>query len=155
VLLPQLKAVFALTKFSTLILGVILFSVVSLGIINTLFMSLYERMFEFGVIRAVGTRPFGVGRLVMFEAGALAVFSIILGSILGFVISALVAHTGIDYSGIEYSGVTFRHLLYPVLEVKQYLVYPAAVFLFTVLIGLYPATFAAKMNPAEAMRKSM
>ncbi|MCK4302483.1 MAG: ABC transporter permease, partial [candidate division Zixibacteria bacterium] len=70
VLLPQLEAAFELSGFSTLIVAIILFGVVSLGIVNTLFMSLHERMFEFGVMRAVGTRPVAMGQLVILEAGA-------------------------------------------------------------------------------------
>ena len=100
-------------------MGVILFGVVVFGIINTLFMSLYERMFEFGVLRAVGTRPFGMARVILFEAGALAIVSIGLGMILGFV-----------------------------------LIYPVWLFIFTIIAGLYPARYAAKMSPAAAMRRS-
>lgn len=155
VLLPQLEAAFELSQFSTLITALILFGVVSLGIINTLFMSIHERMFEFGIIRAVGTRPFGVLRLILFEAGALAVISIILGNLLGFISTYLVSKIGIDYTGIEFVGVTFRELLYPVLKIKQFIIYPIWVFIFTLFAGLYPAVYAAKMSPAEAMRKSM
>ncbi|RKX20072.1 MAG: hypothetical protein DRP51_06320, partial [Candidatus Zixiibacteriota bacterium] len=48
IILPQLKMVFDLTDFSMAIMALILFGIVSLGIVNTLFMSLHERMFEFG-----------------------------------------------------------------------------------------------------------
>ena len=137
-----------------MIVGVILFGVVSLGIINTLFMSLYERMFEFGVLRALGTRPFSMGRLIVFEAGGLAVISIVLGLIIGFFVTYLVAQIGIDYIGIEYEGVTFTELLYPVLELRQFIIYPVLVFFFTMLVGLYPAFYAGRLNPVDAMRRS-
>lgn len=153
-LMPQLKMVFEFSDFSILLVGVILFSVVALGIVNTLFMSLYERMFEFGVMRAVGTRPFAMGRLIIFEAGALAAVSCVLGIILGWIVSYILAQTGIDYTGIEYAGVTFRELLFPVMKVEQYIQYPIVVFIFTIIIGLYPAWYAARMNAAEAMRRS-
>jgi len=153
-LMPQLKVALDLTQYATLFLGIILFAVVSLGIVNTLFMSLYERMFEFGVLRAVGTRPLAMGRLVIFEAAALAIISIIMGTILGFIITYWLSTTGIDYSGIEYVGVTFRKLMYPVMQLHQFIEFPIYVFLFTVLIGLYPAWYAARMTPAKAMRKS-
>jgi ABC-type lipoprotein release transport system permease subunit len=154
-ILPQMEAVFKLSQFSTFIIGIILFGVVTLGIINTLFMSLHERMFEFGVLRAVGTRPAGMAMLIIFEAAALAVLSIILGDILGLVVTYVFTLTGIDYTGIEFVGVTFRELIYPVLNVEQFIVYPIWVFVFTVIAGLYPALYAARMSPAEAMRKSM
>ena len=155
VLLPQLEIVFELSEFSIYIGAIILFGVVMLGIINTLFMSLHERMFEFGVLRAVGTRPRAMATLILFEAAALAVISIILGNILGLILTAIFSHTGIDYTGIEYVGVTFRELLYPVLELRQFVIYPFWVFVFTVIVGVYPAFYAAPMQPAEAMRKSM
>jgi len=154
-LLPELKAAFELSHFATYIVGFILFGVVALGIVNTLFMSLHERMFEFGVMRAVGTRPLRMAQLILFEAGALAAISIILGLFIGFVITLITMKTGIDYTGIEFSGVTFRKLLYPELKIEQFLIYPFAVFLFTVLVGLFPAFSAAKLSPAKAMRRSL
>lgn len=154
VLVPQLEAVFEFSQFSTYMVGLILFSVVALGIINTLFMSLHERMFEFGVMRAVGTRPLAVGRLIIFEAGSLAVISIILGSALGLIATAITAHYGINYAGIEFAGVTFRKLLFPELKVKHFTLFPVLVFMLTLVVGLYPAFFAARMKPAKALRRS-
>jgi len=154
-IMPQLKAVFELSQFSTYLTGLILFAVVALGIINTLFMSLHERMFEFGVLRAVGTRPFNIFKLVTFEAGALAVLSIVMGCILGFAVIFVLSQTGIDYTGIEYSGVTFRKLLFPELRLRQFIEYPLWVFVFTILVGFYPASYAARIMPAAAMRRSL
>jgi len=154
VIMPQLKAALEMSSFSTYLVGIMLFSVVALGIINTLFMSLHERMFEFGVMRAIGTRPFYMGRLILLEAGSLAVISIVLGIILGYAITAYIGHIGIDYSGIEFAGVTFRNLLYPVMKTEQFIRFPIWVFIFTIVIGLYPAIYAARMRPASALRKS-
>jgi ABC-type lipoprotein release transport system permease subunit len=153
--LPQVKTAFELSRFSTYILGLILFGIVALGIINTLFMSLYERMFEFGVLRAVGTRPSGIAQMIVYEAGFLAVLSIVLGAILGFLVTYITAWVGIDFKGIEYVGVTFRRLLYPIMTIRQFIEYPIWVFVFTTLVGLYPARYAAKMVPAAAMRRSL
>ncbi|MBN2408317.1 MAG: ABC transporter permease [Candidatus Aminicenantes bacterium] len=155
VLLPQLKTVLDMVWISLIFMAVLLFGIVAFGIINTLFMSLYERMFEFGVIRAVGTRPGGVRKLVVFEAGALAVLSIAMGTLLGLVITLIVMKTGIDYRGIELAGTTFYEMLYPKLHFQQFFIYPAAVFFFTLLVGLYPAGVAARMSISEALRRSL
>ena len=154
-ILPQLKAVLGFFWISLMVMAVILFGIIAFGITNTLFMSLYERMFEFGVIRAVGTRPSGVRRLVVFEAGALSILSIVMGVILGFIVTFIFTKTGIDYRGIEFAGTTMHEMLYPVIHIQQYVIYPVAVFLFTLLIGLYPAIVASKMSISNALRKSL
>jgi len=154
-IIPQMKAALDLSDFSTYLVALILFGVVALGIINTLFMSLHERMFEFGVLRAVGTRPMGLFRLIAFEAGSLALLSIAIGLFLGFVLTYITSKVGIDYTGIEFAGVTFRDLIYPVIKTSQFIEYPIWVFVFTIIAGIYPAVHAARMNPAKAMRRSL
>jgi ABC-type lipoprotein release transport system permease subunit len=154
-LLPQLHGILGIFWISLLIMAIILFGIVAFGIINTLFMSLYERLFEFGVIRAVGTRPGGVRRLIVFEAGSLSILSIILGTALGLIINLIFTKVGIDYRGIEFAGTTIHEMLYPVIHIQQFIIYPVAVFAFTLLIGLYPAAVASKMPISDALRKSL
>lgn len=154
-IMPELESILGMFWLSLLIMGLILFGIVAFGIINTLFMSLYERMFEFGVLRAVGTRSSGVGRMIIFEAGALAVVSIALGIVLGFLLTFILSKTGIDYRGIEFAGTTIRELLYPVMRISQFIIYPIAVLVFTMLIGIYPAVVAARMSVSDALRKSL
>ncbi|MDE0314341.1 MAG: FtsX-like permease family protein [Candidatus Poribacteria bacterium] len=153
-ILPQLPKVFAMSEYSKYVMGIVLFGVVIFGIINTLFMSLYERMFEYGVLRAVGTRSFGMARIILFEAGALAIVSIVIGVILGFVLTAIFANVGLDYTGNEMMGVTVQEFIFPVLTIEQFIIYPVAVFVFTIIAGLYPAWHVAKMSPVDAMRRS-
>jgi putative ABC transport system permease protein len=111
-------------------------------------------MFEFGVLRAVGTRPRTLAQLVIGEAAALAVISIVLGTIIAGIVVWIFTHVGIDYTGIEYAGVTFRSKIYPVAQLIQFIKYPLLVLLLTVIVGLYPALYAARLEPARAMRKS-
>jgi ABC-type lipoprotein release transport system permease subunit len=154
-LFPALMSIYDLSQVGTLIVGIILFAVVALGIINTLFMSIYERMFEFGVMRAVGTRPWGVRKLVVLEAGALALLSIVLGVTLGLILTGIISRTGLNYKGVEFAGVTIRTLIYPVLQVRQFILYPACVLIFTLFVGFYPAAYAARMSVTGAMKRTL
>lgn len=153
-ILPQLPKVFEVSKYSKYIMGAVLFGVVIFGIINTLFMSLYDRMFEFGVLRAVGTRSFGMARIMLFEAGALAIISIVFGGILGYALVVIFSHVGLDFTGNEMMGVTLQEYIYPVIKIQQFITYPVSVFIFTIIAGLYPAWHLAKMKPVDAMRRS-
>ena len=152
---PQLRAAFQYSRLSVKIIGAILFAIVALGIVNTLFMSIYERLFEFGVLKAMGTRPFDVWRLVVCEAGGLAIISIALGALIGWTATLLVARTGLDYRGIEMVGVVVQDLMYPVITVRQYLFYPFWLLVLTLIVGAYPAFCAARIPPAQALRKSL
>ncbi len=153
-LLKQMSALLRMSSVNMIITGAILFSLVALVIVNTLFMSLYERMFEFGVLRAIGTQATGLVRLVMFEAASLAVISIGIGVLIGFGISYWVSQVGIDYGNLEMAGVTLRDRIYPVIQWSQYVVIPAWAFVLTTLVGIYPALHASRITPARAMRKS-
>jgi ABC-type lipoprotein release transport system permease subunit len=42
-----------------------------------------------------------------------------------------------------------------VLRASQFFTYPFWVFVMTLIVGIYPAAYAAKIAPAEAMRKSL
>ena len=154
-LLPQMKVVFDMTGITIGMMVIILGAVVIFGIINTLFMSLYERMFEFAVMRAVGTRPSGMRKLVILEAGALGVISIILGIVLGFVLTLILTKTGIDYRGIEFAGTTMHEMLYPEMHVLDFILFPVGVIVFTLVVGIYPAWVAGRMKIADALRKSL
>ena len=154
-LLPQLKNIFDMTGTFRYIMAFLLIIVVIFGIINTLFMSLYERLFEFGVLRAVGTRPWGVFKLMLAESGALGIISAAIGVAISLILTGLVAKTGIDYRGIEFAGTTFNDLLFPVMKIYQFIVYPAGLFIFTLLVGIYPALVASRMSITEAIRRSL
>jgi ABC-type lipoprotein release transport system permease subunit len=154
-LLPELSAARGMSAFGILITAVILSGIVALGITNTLFMSLYERMFEFGVLRAVGTRPARMALMIVSEAAVLALISAAVGMLIGWLASHITAVYGLDYTGVDYAGVTILEPLRPKFRALQYWLYPAALFVFTLIVSLYPALYAARMNPVKAMRKSL
>ena len=154
-LIPELDMTLHLFNYAIILLAIVIFGVVVFGIVNTLFMSLYERFFEFGVLKAVGTRSFSIWKMIIYEACSLAFISNIIGIILGLLATIIFMKIGISFDGVDLGGVTVQRRLYPVIGLYQYIIYPIVVLLFTASIGIYPATFAAKLKPAQAMRKSM
>ncbi len=154
-LMPQLDSVIGMTDISNLIITSLVFAIVAVIIMNTLFMSLYERIFEFGVLRAVGTRPVNMALIIFFEATSLSLISIIIGLGIGYVFMYIFSVYGINYKGIEFAGVTITELIYPVVRPRQFTVFPVLIFIFSFIAAIYPAVFAAKLTPARAMQKSM
>ncbi len=154
-LAPQLQMVIGMQDFSLSIVGIIIFGIVVFGIFNTLFMAIYERIFEFGVLRAIGTKAGDLRKLIIYEAAFLGLISSIIGIIFGYLLSLYVQHVGIDYSGIELAGAAFSGKLYPVMEIRQFIVHPLLIFIFTILVSIYPSIHAGKINIADALRKSL
>ena len=152
-LLPGIKAAIAMSSFTTLIMGGLLFAIVALVVMNTLFMSLFERMQEFGILRAIGTRPFRMAAMILSEAGVLCLLGIAAGIVLGVSLTGIVSVTGIDYTGMEMGSITFREPIRPVLSLKQVVLFPVCVAFFTLLAAVFPAISAARLTPAEAMKK--
>ncbi len=148
---PELGAVLEMIDYSIFILGAILFLVVAADIINTLFMSLYERMYEFGILRAVGTRSLNLGKLILLESACLALISSVIGIAAGFVITYYFSQRGIDYSGTEFVSVSMD-FVYPVLKWNQFVIYPIVTIFFTVITGLYPAFYATRMKVAKTLK---
>jgi ABC-type lipoprotein release transport system permease subunit len=149
----ELASILQFTQFSLSILAFILFGIIAFGIMNTLFMSLYERMFEFGVLRAVGTRPSVVAKMIVYEAFLLALISSVAGIIIGIAFISFFSHYGIDYRGIEYAHLVFKDKIYPHFRLIQFILYPPSLIVFATCVGLYPAFYAANIVPAKALRK--
>jgi putative ABC transport system permease protein len=152
---PFLRQFIQLDDSFFYIIVLILFIVISVGILNTVMMSVFERVREFGVMMALGTKPQQVVGLVMQESTALALLGVALGAVLGSAATILFAHTGIDLSryaaGASALGITTT-VIHPELTPRNLIVSDLSVVLVAILVALYPAIKAARLRPVEAIR---
>ena len=152
---PALGAMLEMMNYSTLIVGMILFLLASLGVINSMFMSIYERIYEFGVAKAIGTTPRQIVLLVMSEAFFIGVLSCIFGAIVAYGLGSYYSVNGIPMGRMEVSGVVIDGNLYTKMVLNQFINFPIYVILLTVVAALYPARFAARIVPSEALQRSL
>ncbi len=130
----------------------IIMSIVAIGVLNTVLMTILERTREFGVLRALGTRPWAVFKMIVLETTFLAVLSILPASALSLLgnyalsIQGIPLPTAIEYGGIQWdeiiSKVSFKSLWLPGL----------VVFVTAVVVSVFPALRAARITPVKAMR---
>ena len=130
----------------------IIMVMVALGVLNTILMSVMERTKEYGVLRALGTRPMMVFALVELESLILALVSIGLGFLVSLPLNYYFVYHGITLSEpFEMAGIYFdtfkgEFSLYTVL-------YPASVvILATALVSSYPGLRSALIRPIDALR---
>jgi ABC-type lipoprotein release transport system permease subunit len=154
-LAPEINAMLDMVDVSIYIITGIVFILASIIIMNTLFMSFYDRMFEFGVLRSIGTRPFTIIRLILIEASTLSVVSIICGFIITFIVCGYLAVFGVDYGGIQVGETTMTEPIYLIFRAKQFTLFPLLVFILTLVAAIYPAIYASRITIVKAMDKSL
>ncbi len=152
---PQMSAMLGMVDFSLLIVGGILFLIASLGIINSMFMSIYERIYEFGVAMAIGTRPSQMIFLIMAEAFFLALLSVVGGMIISYFLIDYFSVAGIPMGEMEFEGISIHNNIKTVFDISQFTVLPLSVVVLTLVAAVYPALFTARIVSSEALHKSL
>ena len=99
----------------------VVFISMSFGIVNTTLMAVFERMREFGLLKALGMKPWWIIREVLTESLFLLAMGMIIGNIIGFLSVWALAGSGIDLSsmaaGAEYAGMS--RVIYPAVIAKD------------------------------------
>ncbi len=153
-LVPQLSSMLAMTNYSTLIVSIIMYLLVSLGLINTMFMSIFERQTEFGILLAIGTRSKQLFYQIVLEGLFIGLISVIVGLVLALILCYWGSLVGIDYSELEMSGLTLNEPIYLIIDITSFITLGLATLAVTIIACIYPALHAAKLQPSFAMRKT-
>ncbi|HEX8009405.1 MAG TPA: ABC transporter permease [Casimicrobiaceae bacterium] len=154
-LLPQIEELVKFARvFNNILLGLLLL-VVATAIMNTVFMAVTERTREFGVMIALGTSPGALQRMVVYETLVLMLLALLGGYGAGIVLVDYFGRAGIDLSGFfeGYSAIPgLTGIVYP--QVMGATVIPPGIALLIagVLVSLYPAARAARLDPSQAIR---
>ena len=138
----------------TIVMAIVL-AVVVLAIMNTVFMSIAERTRELGVMLALGTRPWAVVRMVLYETGATMVLAATVGYGVGVLLVSYLNRAGLDLSVFfqNYDAIPgLTGIIYPRL-IWASIVIPGVILLFgSLLASLFPAAQAARLDPVKALR---
>jgi len=126
--------------------------IVAVGVLNTVLMSVLERIREYGVQKAVGTRPKHIFWQVILEINFIAIGSILLGALLSFIFNHLISINGISLPfSFTYGGVEFKKM-YAEVNFRTFIIPAVTVILSALVVGVFPAFKAARIEPAKAMR---
>jgi len=146
---PFVRDIIARQNFVLGAVALILLVIVLTSIINTMLMSVFERVREIGTLMAVGVRRSQVMLIFLIEAGVIGLLGGLSGAALGRVIVAVLASLGIRF---ELSGLGAVNVLRPM--VTWAFVGGAVVVALVAAVGasLWPAWRASRMNPVDALR---
>jgi putative ABC transport system permease protein len=152
--LPILVATLQMYDQMLFIIYMIIGLAMIFGIVNTMLMSVFERIQEFGVLMAIGMRNGLVFNMVMAEALCLAAVGTMVGLIAGAGLTLLLGHIGINLSMFAEGFASFGvgTTMYPVLRLNGLLSILITIPLTTMLGAVYPAWRATRLQPVSAIR---
>ena len=131
----------------------IVFVAMGFGVVNTTLMAVFERMREFGLMKALGMKPWWILREVLVESLLILICGMFIGNLMGFLSTYAFSGSGIDLSalaaGAEYAGMS--RIIYPAVAIKDVAVANLTVLLLGLLVSLYPAIKAARFTPIQAL----
>jgi putative ABC transport system permease protein len=135
------------------VLQLIILAMVVLSVANSINMTVFERLGEFGTMRALGNRSRAVWRIVVLESALVGVAGGALGVVIGIVLALLISAIGIPMPPPPNAdlGYTASIRIVPWVVATAFAIGCAA----SVLAALWPAARVAKRDLSEALRANV
>jgi len=142
-MIEQIGTVFTIVQVVLVGIASIALIVGSIGIMNTMLMSVMERTHEIGIMKAIGATNRNVMFLFLTEAGMISLIGGVSGCVLGTIVAKVIGVVASAYMGMDMPAIVT-----PTVAIGAILI----AVLVGVVSGLYPARKAAMMSPIEAVR---
>ena len=128
---------------------------VAMVVLNSMLMSVFERIHEFGIMKAIGVTPWQLVLLIYIET----VIQVVVASVLALVTAWPVANHyqrhGLDLSnltsGTSIGGVAMDPVWYAYVTIDALVIPVVFLFVISLLAVIYPAVKAAVIEPVKAI----
>lgn len=153
-LLPELKGTMDSKRKNQHAVDVIVFLLVSLGVLNVMTMSTFERTREFGVMLALGTRPRRLLGLVVTEALLEGLLGFAVGVVLTSVLVLAVGTINLQaFGSTDMMGVRMPSTVHLRLHLGSFASSGLTVLATMVAASFFPAWRSSRLQPATAVRE--
>jgi ABC-type lipoprotein release transport system permease subunit len=154
---PEFQGHLEQDKAASRFVSAVILLIVLLGVASAQLAAVLERRREFAVLAALGTSTWRMVRLVLEEAAVLGLAGALLGLAMGLPLLWRFARVGLDFrrymgSSYAFQGVVIEPVIYGDFGIW---VLPYALVVgmgATLIASVYPAVFAARTDPAVALR---
>lgn len=140
-------------------IGAVSLFVATVGIVNTMYVSVMERTREIGILKAIGYRPKQIMGMFLAEAALTGAIGAMCGLLLGYILSFLMGGMfgggfggGGRGGGFLFGGGGAGMTIQPVFSTELILFSLTFPVLLAVVAGLYPAWRASRMNAVVALK---
>ncbi len=150
-----INAIQAGMSFYVLLDGIVIL-IVAVIIANTLLMAVFERIREMGILAALGMKQRQIMQMFLLEAGILGLLGVIIGIVFGLGGVAYLATTGISIgdkmAAVAGNSFALGTTIYARFDTGQFAALSLATLFVILLAALYPARYAAHLEPVDALR---
>ncbi len=135
------------------VVNVIFFLLAGLLVVNTIYLSLMERIHEFGVIISLGANGRKVITMITLESMLLTITGAAAGLAIGLTWLAFLSR-GVRFPGLDeyYASLGLNPVFYLTITPAQTMFIVSFAIAIGILAALWPASVAARLEPVEAMR---
>lgn len=144
----EIQRVFFYFDLALGVIGLIALVTASLGIVNTMFMSVNERKREIGILKSLGADEREIRWLFLVESGVIGVLGSALGIAFGWGITRVVSAIAQSYMKDE--GIPAIDLF--ALPLWLVLIALSLGVVVSLLAGYFPAARASRIDPVAALR---
>jgi ABC-type lipoprotein release transport system permease subunit len=153
----DLAGIIAVDRAGNYLFQVLVGLLIGAGILNTMLMSVLERVREFGVMMAIGLSPGRLIRMVLMEAVWIGLIGLVMGIVVFSPWYAYMILKGIDFSSWIGEGYSAGGAIVdPVMKLRLYresaVVILAGIFSLTLAAAVYPAVRASRVAPVESLK---
>ena len=153
-LMPEVAIVKTTMNMTMYITIIIILLAMGFSIVNTMLMSVLERVKELGMLMAIGMNRLKIFTMIVLETIYLSLVGGLLGLVLGVALSKYFGRVGIDLTiwakGLEAFG--YDTIIYPIIHTEYVVITTLLIIATGIISALYPAYKALKLNPSEALR---
>jgi ABC-type lipoprotein release transport system permease subunit len=133
----------------------VVLAIIAVVVANTLLMSVFERTREMGILAALGMKGRQIMAMFVLESATLGAIGVILGVLLGSLGVYYLASEGIhigDMANMVSAEIGYGETMYAAFQWSDTAVLSAVCWIIMLLASLYPAWFATRKEPIDALR---
>lgn len=152
---PMLASMLDSARAAMQVMAVIVYLAVGIVILNAMLMAVFERIREFGVLKAIGFSPAKILKLILLETAVQASVAIVVGVALALPTNWYMVHRGLDLSAlgnVSMMGVAWDPIWRSKVDADTYVTPIITLLVIVTFAVLYPALRAALIRPLDAMR---
>ncbi len=154
-LMPIVNRFLETAQVQTFIMMIFTYIAVASVVLNAMLMSVFERIHEFGIMKAIGVKPKQLIVLIYVEMLIQTLSAALLALLVGSGLSWYIQEHGLDMSsladGISFAGIAFDPIWYAALTLNAVLMPVLFLFIIAAVAVIYPAAKVAIIQPVDAI----